>query len=92
MIESPYLTREQAAEYLGFSDPKTVSRLPIARAKIGRELRFDRKDLDNYIESLKRVPGQLPAKRSGTGKLSRAKHLKVPSIDGGFRDRLFNAG
>ena len=54
------LSSEEAAEYLGLSvktlysmtGPRAKKRLPLRVKRIGKLLKFDRKDLDAYIDSL----------------------------------------
>jgi excisionase family DNA binding protein len=57
-IDPRLLTVEEAGRYLSIS-PRTIynqvsgKRFPIKPLRVGRSLRFDRYDLDKYIESLK---------------------------------------
>ena len=54
------LTVREAAHYLGISErslynatgPKSKRRLPIRVKRIGRSIRFDVRDLEEYVDSL----------------------------------------
>jgi hypothetical protein len=49
------LSREGAGYYLGIS-PNSLDKLPIAKIRpIGKRVAYDRQDLDEYIEKLKKM-------------------------------------
>jgi hypothetical protein len=56
------LTESGAAAYLGIS-PSKLRELGLPRRELGRKRLFDRRDLDNYIDSLPYEGGE-PAPRS----------------------------
>lgn len=57
-MDSPLLTREEAAEYLRLS-PKSLDRLPVPRVKLGRLVRYSLSDLAAYVEGCKAMPASL---------------------------------
>ena len=62
MSDRRLLTVEAAAEYLSYSSrtlynrigPKSKSPFPVKPIRSGKSVRFDLKDLDAYIEGLKK--------------------------------------
>ena len=58
--EARLLNTKQAAAYLGLSVPTlrewASMRIHLPIVRLGRAVRYDRRDLDAYIESMKRQP------------------------------------
>lgn len=79
-MDSPLLTKEEAAEYLRLS-PKTLPRLTIPRVKIGRLVRYHLADLDAYIERSRRSPLLL----ANTPAAKRQPIAALPLKRGGLR-------
>lgn len=58
-MDSPYLTPEQAASYLGVKSLQTLRKLPIPTMRIRSLVRYERSDIDAYMQSIKRGPAIL---------------------------------
>ncbi len=56
-VESPLLTTEQAAEYLNIpiSQVRRRVRYEIVPVKIGKHIRYEKRDLDAYISMHKEI-------------------------------------
>lgn len=63
MTESRLLTVEEAARYLSFSPRTIYNRIakgskdpfPVKPIRMGKSVRFDRKDLDDYVDKAKGI-------------------------------------
>ena len=59
-MEKRMLRVEEVSEYIGIA-PKTIRNklangtFPIAARRIGRCVRFDRRDVDKYLDGLKKI-------------------------------------